>query len=221
MGNDAVSAGAGDKSTADDEEVTLGLFKTAGWRWSPGLVGWGSPGRGSTTEMSGYVSEKLDGKRGRLSTDQRLRQTVDIWSFPGVYALYDRDVLVYVGQAGALGDRLLAHYRRDHLVGRWDSFSWASPLHLKQRTISGEITLSPASSPQFSKPGLEAFLNELEAFAIFFGRPIENRQEPDLAKGTRWLEQVRSEHSEVTVLEVVQAIQNSVAELKVAGGGEE
>jgi hypothetical protein len=53
---------------------------------------------------------------------------VDFWKQTGIYALYAKYDLIYVGQAGLsdqsnLGNRL-KHHLTDDLAGRWDMFSW-------------------------------------------------------------------------------------------------
>ena len=53
---------------------------------------------------------------------------MDFWKQTGIYALYAKYDLIYVGQAGLsdqsyLGNRL-KHHLTDDLAGRWDMFSW-------------------------------------------------------------------------------------------------
>src|SRR5215475_7134005 len=106
----------------------MGMLNSAGIMWSPELVGWGSHGSSRTRELLGYYAARLDkhAGRGALPEAQRKRQTLNFWNLPGVYALYKGNTIVYVGQATRIGDRLLSHHRMDHLVGRWDAFSWVS-----------------------------------------------------------------------------------------------
>lgn len=187
----------------------MGLFHVGGYFWSPQLVGWGTPGRGATYELKGYYSRRLDGRRGALSAAQRSRQTLDAWSFPGVYALYKAEVLVYVGQALCLGDRLLQHWRQDHLVGRWDAFSWFSPA--KPVEARGGLTVPEPMPTKTGDSDLEPFLNEMEALAILLGNPLENRQVAQPGEHFWWLTQLRSEHAEETELS---ALSRQVAELR-------
>lgn len=186
-----------------------GLFGLAGWMWSPHLVGWGRPGPTPTREMLGYSAERLDDKKGKLSAKQVERQTVKVWDIPGIYALYNGRALVYVGQATKLGDRLLAHYRVDHLVGRWDTFSWASPASIVvkggQNGSPKRLDVAPAPD-KTRRVALKTFINEMEAFAIFVGNPIENRQEPNLGDHTWWLEQVKSAYADTTTDEMITAL---------------
>ena len=186
-----------------------GQLLSAGWKWSPNLVGWGRPGPNATKEILGYWPRKLDGSKGKLSDEQRARQVLNLWDLPALYALYKGQQLIYVGQGNPLGERLLSHYRVDHLVGRWDSFSWVSPSDV---VIVGGQNYSPkrlalaAPPANVSGTTLDEFLTEFEAFAIFFGDPVDNRQQPNFGEHTWWLEQRRSPHAEKTPEEMIAEI---------------
>jgi hypothetical protein len=194
-----------------------GQILSAGWKWSPKLVGWGRPGPTPTKEILGYWPAKLDDSKGKLTGDQRIRQTLNIWSMPALYALYQGRQLIYVGQGNPLGDRLLSHYRVDHLVGRWDSFSWVSPQDI---TTAGGQGGSPkklelkAPAATLGRITINEFLSEFEAFAIFFGDPVDNRQKPNFGNHTWWLEQVRSRHAEKTSEEMIAEIHVKLASSK-------
>jgi hypothetical protein len=170
-------------------------------------VGWGKPGPTPTRELCGLYARRLDGKKGALGTAQRARQTLDFWKEPGVYALYRGDEPIYAGQAEALGERLLAHHQQDHLAGRWDTFSWVSPTEVEEIATAASTTLrfkSRASS--FDTPHLKAWLDEIEALTIMFAWPMENRQVPALGEHVWSFEQVRSQHAELTVEEMLRAV---------------
>lgn len=185
------------------------MFQLAGYGWSTKLVGWGRPGPGSKREMLGYYPRKLKGGKGAISAQQRRNQTIDVWNVPGVYALHKGDALVYVGQATQIGARLLAHYQLDHLAGRWDTFSWFSPveLQIKYRKVSLPSVM-PKKLPVCK---LHEFLDEMEALCILVGRPFENKQEADL--GVYWLNQIPSVYAEPHPDELIRNLTAQVREL--------
>ena len=190
-----------------------GVFFSVGIGWSPELVGWGAPGREPTREMLGCWRGKLDGKRGRLTDDQRTKQTLNVWNFPGVYALYRGDALIYVGQGQPIGDRLLAHHRADGLVGRWDSFSWFSvtPLVDSSGTLAAGAPIDPGAPIT-----MQRLLDELEAFAIHVGGPMENRQLPDHGDDVWVLHQARSQYADPTMADLVKEVHQAVTEIREA-----
>ncbi len=190
----------------------MGMINCAGMFWSPELVGWGKPGPGATKEIMGYFSGRLDGGRGALSGEQRERQTRNFWTVPGVYALYRGDAVIYVGQADAIGDRLYAHHRQDHLVGRWDAFSWVSPTPIVQgQDANGNPTVSlgaPAASP--GSATLASWLTEVEALTILFARPVDNRQIPGFGDHAWFFTQWKSEHAELTIDDMIKALHDKL-----------
>lgn len=185
----------------------MGVFSSAGWMWSPLLVNWGSPGKNGKGEIPGIFNKKKDGGKGRPLEEQRQRQIVDVWNFTGIYCLYNASALIYVGQATKLGERLAAHWRDDHLVGRWDSFSWASftPVEWAKDGNNNDI-VQAGTSPDPVNVTLDELVHEMEAFAIFAGQPVENRQDPDFGGHTKWLDQVRAKNSPRTDRELLEEI---------------
>lgn len=189
----------------------MGLFHVGGYFWSPALVGWGQPGRGARHELLGYYAGQQDGRRGALSAEQRARQTIDAWALPGLYALYKGSTLVYVGQGEPLGARLLSHWRQDHLVGRWDAFSWFSPAKLESR--GGRMTFADRPRSVANATPVPALLNEMEALAILLGNPLENRQVAQPGAHFRWLQQLRSEKADETELQALRREVSALASL--------
>ncbi len=192
------------------------MILCAGANWSPELVGWGSPGRTLNTELPGYYAGRLEtpASKGRLPEAQKVKQTVNVWNVPGIYVLYRADSVVYVGKSedGGIGARLKQHHQTDHLVGRWDTFSWVSPAPIlaifpggdtsqpAERIEIGQVPNSPCAV------GLSEWLTEVEALGILLARPIDNRQMPDLSRDLWWLTQVRSQHAELTDAEKLAAV---------------
>ena len=98
--------------------------------------------------------------------------SVDFREQRGVYALYANYELVYVGQTGAGNDRLfnrLKYHTSDHLVERWDRFSWFGTQRVTQQhklsTDTAKIHEDMAKA-----------LNILEAITIAVAEPRLNLQ---------------------------------------------
>lgn len=198
----------------------MAMIKCAGANWSPELVGWGSAGRTMNTELPGYYAGKLTNAptKGRLSDTQRKNQTLNFWNVPGIYVLYRGDAVVYVGKSEDLGigQRLKEHHQSDHLVGRWDTFSWVSPTAIVEVFPDGNTTgvadsiKLESSSPNPTVQNLSSWLAEIEALGILLARPLDNRQAPKLSDDIWWFTQVRSEHAQLTQEEMVAAIYSAV-----------
>ncbi|WP_437489412.1 GIY-YIG nuclease family protein [Sorangium sp. So ce1014] len=193
----------------------MGMFNSAGLMWSSELVGWGSPGRNPTCELLGYYAGKLSAQQGRgaLSELQRKRQTLNFWDVPGVYALYKGDTTVYVGQANRIGDRLLAHYRTDHLVGRWDAFSWVSPVDIAEKidsTKPQDIEQVPLPQGSPVSGSMDKWLDEVEALLILLAKPLDNRQNPSFGDHTWLFTQIRSDHASATQAEMIEQLYNTL-----------
>lgn len=97
---------------------------------------------------------------------------VDFRDQRGIYALYADYELVYIGQTGAGNDRLynrLKHHLADHLVERWDRFSWFGTQWVTQRhKLSND---NAGISEQ-----LPRVLNLMEAIVIAIAEPRLNLQ---------------------------------------------
>lgn len=97
---------------------------------------------------------------------------VDFWKQTGIYALYAKYDLIYVGQAGLsdqsnLGNRL-KHHLTD-LAGRWDMFSWFGLQRVKADNKLGkraELSLSTRAH----------LANVLEGIIIEVAEPPMNSQ---------------------------------------------
>jgi hypothetical protein len=193
----------------------MGMIHCAGYNWSPALVGWGSAGPTPNQELLGYYPGKLKNHtpRGRPTAVEQASKTLNFWDVPGIYVLYRGDTVVYVGKSedGGLGFRLKQHHQTDHLVGRWDTFSWVSPAASFEAFPGGDkkkpaaLALGAAPDP-IPIQALSAWLSEIEALLIQLARPYDNSQVPNLGNHVRWFEQLRSKHAVKTQEEMLRAI---------------
>lgn len=124
------------------------IFAALGLFWAKADVDWNS--------------RKLLGRRSRGGPGG----VVNLWDQRGIYALYADFRLVYVGQAGCIGDRLRSH-TLDDLAGRWDTFSWFG---LRRVLREGGLS-SPA---QLKLASVNSFLDHAEALLIAVAEPPQN-----------------------------------------------
>jgi len=97
---------------------------------------------------------------------------VDFREQRGIYALYFDYELVYVGQTGARNSRLfnrLKYHLGDHLVERWNRFSWFGTQWV---TKQHKISVDTASVHK----EMAKALNVLEAIVIAVAEPKLNLQ---------------------------------------------
>jgi hypothetical protein len=98
--------------------------------------------------------------------------TIDFREQRGIYALYADYELVYIGQTGAGTDRLfnrLKFHLSDHLVERWDRFSWFGTQWVtKQHKLATDTAQVHQKMPKA--------LNILEAVTIAIAEPRLNLQ---------------------------------------------
>jgi len=97
---------------------------------------------------------------------------VDFREQRGIYALYADYELIYVGQTGAGKDRLFARLKfhlSDHLVERWDRFSWFGTQRVTQQH---KLSTDTAQVHQ----DMSKALNILEAVGIAIAEPRLNLQ---------------------------------------------
>jgi hypothetical protein len=134
------------------------MIRTYGLFWKVEDVFWGrprNPGR--------LIGSKSQSARA-IAVDFRQQR--------GIYALYADYELVYIGQTGAGEDRLfdrLKFHLSDHLVERWNRFSWFGTQWVtRQHRLS---TDTAAVHQDMAKA-----LNILEATAIAIAEPRLNLQ---------------------------------------------
>ncbi len=108
---------------------------------------------------------------GKLSSERKSEQ-VNFKDQSGIYALYADYDLIYVGQTGAKGQKLLSRlrqHRNDALAGRWNKFSWFGT-----RSVLTKGDLQKEKNNTNTSHRLA--LNHMEAILITIGEPPLNRQ---------------------------------------------
>jgi hypothetical protein len=134
------------------------LITTVGLFWHADSVFWGSQ------KNPGSLLGRPAKKRKEAPTD--FRDQI------GIYVLYADYSIVYVGQTGSGGQKLLyrlRQHRSDDLAERWNRFSWFGV-----RRVLGGGTLSKEKSA--FHPSLQTVLNHVEAVLIHAAEPTMNGQ---------------------------------------------
>ena len=157
--------------------------------WSAADVYWGRRGRDGEGALLGKVGAK--GKE------------EDFREYIGIYALYDNDQLLYVGETGITGGkgsgiffRLRQHLGdKDPVAGRWRKFSWFG-----------------CENPG-GKGDAKTFLAQLEAVAIAISSPHYNRQSGSFAGADRVF-QVAHEEAEGDVITKLDRLQKTIGDLR-------
>jgi hypothetical protein len=87
----------------------------------------------------------------------------------GLYVLYQRDELMYVGRSGdgkhpSISGRLRYHYKEDkYKIGKWDRHSWFG--FLSAAKLSEQITISMS---------VGEYISDIEALLIHLNQPKWN-----------------------------------------------
>lgn len=145
--------------------------------WSERDVFWGW--QNLAGQLLGKKKTPL-GRRGAPTKDEKAK-AVDYRDFIGLYCLYSRTDLIYIGEAGletksTLYGRLKQH-RKGPIADRWDTFSWFGRTDCKGQTNNSVA------------------LGQLEAIAISIINPGFNRQSGTFSGATQVF-QVPHEKSE-------------------------
>ena len=185
---------AGDISTAaglkEDEGLddVGGIVTAFGMYWDRSYVDW----EPTKPNLLGQQSKNSD--------------EVDFSDQIGVYLLYDRREIVYVGQSNegrkhsSIGQRLKLH-TKNRLRSRWDRFSWfgLSPVDksaaIQPLGIGNEGSQSGAT---------KAIIDVMEAVLIEAIEPRQNRRQGDYFRG---LEYLQVEDPRVAKKKLIQALQ--------------
>jgi hypothetical protein len=112
------------------------------------------------------------GQKGRRT---KRGPVVDFEPQIGVYLLYRRKKLIYVGRSGKgfgpnIGGRLVHHSREGKLVGKWDSYSWFGFFPV----IDGKIRKRKKTDVSVAEE-----IRDIEALLIYLLDPPENGRPGD------------------------------------------
>ena len=149
MGNGIyVLTTGGESEAAPDDDAKFGSLEAFGVYWRRDQVQWAGKPR-----LFGRTHPKAD--RVALADQQ------------GVYLLHDENgVVVYVGQAANIGQRLTQH-TSDRLTGRWGRFSWFGIRPVAENGKLGSVAAGTITPTQL--------INTLEALLIEVLEPRQNR----------------------------------------------
>lgn len=109
---------------------------------------------------------------------QAQSKPVDFAKQQGIYILYDRHTVVYVGRSIELGKRLYQH-TIGRLNSRWDRFSWFGLLGVANDGKLEEATTDTS---------LDSLLATLEAVLIEALEPPQNRQQGENFAGIEYIQ---------------------------------
>jgi hypothetical protein len=168
-----------------EETKPTGLIQSFGMYWRSSEVSWKSQPR-------------------LLGQQQIGADAIDFCSQIGVYVLYDRDRVIYVGRTTdrPIGQRLFEH-TKGRMNGRWDRFSWFG---LKGVDDKGKLT-----SVDLAANNEAVVIETLEAILIETLEPPQNRKRGDQFSATEYLQVQDPEISDEKTR--IQAI------LAIMGGG--
>lgn len=148
----------------DSADESAGFINAFGMYWERNRVSWDA------------VIPKLLGKQSASSL------AVDFSGQHGVYLLYDRNVVIYVGQitSQGLGARLRQH-TVDRLNGRWDRFSWFGVYAVSEK---GELESKQRPLT------MELLITTMEALLIESVEPVQNRRRGDNFNAVEFLQEI-------------------------------
>lgn len=201
----------GDGPNVEETKTPLPLIRLAGKHWRPELVSWADGKRGAY-EMFGIPERRPKSER-FPSVDGADPSIVNVWGIHAVYALYARHELLYVGE-GELGNRMWDHRFADHLVGRWDSFTWLSPDEYVPPSGPGAraaVKHRPDSAGQAG--GSKGLVSLLEFVAIHLADPSENRKLHWREEQVRWLLQRASGNARPGVEKRLENLERRIEEV--------
>lgn len=164
------------------------IVKSVGMYWNASKVVWRSKPR-------------------LLGQEQQGSKAVDFCDQVGIYLLYDRSRVIYVGRSvdRPLGVRLAEH-TRDRLNGRWDRFSWFGLKGVDDKT--GKLT-----EPEFSTSQSQ-IISLMEAILIESLEPPQNRKRGDDFSNIEYLQVPDREKKNQRTQSLISMIQEQL-------GGEE
>ena len=133
------------------------MIKNYGLFWKKEHVFWGK--KNNPGSLLGARSRSIKAR------------SVDFRDQRGIYALYADYELVYLGQAGSGQRRMFARIKEhldDHLVERWNRFSWFGTQWVTADGLSADTSVIGDS--------VNIVLNKLEAVTIAIAEPNLNLQ---------------------------------------------
>lgn len=176
--DDEVDVGPSSPIAAEAESIEepAGLINALGMYWSRDRVIWSA-------------APRLYGKQ--LASDQ----VVDLSDQRGVYLLYDRSSVVYVGRAidRGIGIRLREH-TFDRLNGRWDRFSWFGVYPIAE---NGSLVKAEKAY------GASMLIATMEALLIESVEPSQNRRRGDDFRAVEFLQAVDPEIDRNNILQMM------------------
>lgn len=161
-GNTASSSGEIAATPSEEAKEATGLINALGMHWSRDKVYWSNS------------APKLLGRQAAGS------EPVDFSTQRGVYLLYDRSSVIYVGRATdqGIGTRLKQH-TVDRLSSRWDRFSWFGVFSVME---SGELDNGSATYDR------TVLIATMEALLIESVEPPQNRRRGDDFRAVEFLQ---------------------------------
>ena len=181
------SIAAGQKDD-DGLDAVGGIVTAFGMYWDRSYVDW-EP-----------TKPRLLGQQSKNSDE------VDFSDQVGVYLLYDRREIVYVGQSNeerknsCIGQRLRLH-TNNRLRSRWDRFSWFGLNPVGNGAANHLLEIGTAAG---QKGASKAVIDVMEAVLIEAIEPRQNRRQGDYFRG---LEYLQVEDPQVAKKKLIQALQ--------------
>jgi hypothetical protein len=144
------------------------------------------------TEHVFWGKQKQPGELNGVLSAAKKSDPIDFRYQAGIYALYGDYELVYLGQTGGKGQKLMSRlnqHRKDSLSGRWNMFSWFGTRAVLE---SGKLKAEKGGAHSTH----QAVLNHMEAVLISVAEPRLNRQGGKWGKGVEKYLQVPDERLE-------------------------
>lgn len=150
------------KAVKQEEVKPTGLIQSFGMYWRANDISWKSNPR-------------------ILGQQQPGADNIDFSDQIGVYVLYDRDRVIYVGRTTdrGIGQRLFEH-TKGRMNGRWDRFSWFG-----LKGVDDKGSLVPVSLEANNEA---VVIETLEAILIETLEPPQNRKRGDQFAATEYLQ---------------------------------
>ena len=159
----------------EDEEDSVPIISSFGMFWRREEVQWVTP---NNLQLLGVQEKSMQGKD---------LQEVNFSEQIGLYLLYDRREVIYVGRAkdSTIGKRLCDHLK-DRLADRWDGFSWFGFLPVKDTGELGTLQTNYDS---------HRMISDIEAILIEALEPRQNRRRGDNLEAVEYLQVTRTDQS--------------------------